>query len=121
MQQIVNPAWSKERRRDLRHRQTQAEDLLWRQLRNRQCGNIKFRRQVGIGPYIADFYAHHEKLVVELDGLIHDSPEAKAYDAERGQYFKELGLTTLRFTNEQAFIVDSVVCKGILDWVTKKN
>lgn len=116
----MNPAWSKERRRQLRQRQTKAETWLWELLKNRQCGGVKFRRQVGIGSYIADFYAHDIKLVVELDGPIHDSQEAKEYDAVRDSYFKELGLTTLRFTNEQLFAKDNYVTDAIVVWLGKR-
>lgn len=119
MEQLVNPSWSKERRRDLRRRQTRAEDLLWRQLRNRQCGNIKFRRQVGIGSYIADFYAHDEKLVVELDGSAHDTLEAQEYDAERDRYFQSLGLKILRFRNDQLLDGTDLVKTTILNWIRK--
>jgi very-short-patch-repair endonuclease len=46
--------------------------LLWKALRNRQVGRLKFRRQHPIGPYVVDFYCHPNKLVVEVDGMSHD-------------------------------------------------
>jgi very-short-patch-repair endonuclease len=110
MQQLVNPIWSKERHRELRRDQTEAERILWQRLSARKCANIKFRRQVGIGPYIVDFYSHEGKFVVELDGEIHNSPEAKEYDAERGAYLTGQGMTVVRFSNSQIFdSIDTVV------------
>jgi len=110
----VNPSWSKDRRRELRVNETLAEGFLWSHLRDRRCGGIKFRRQVGIGPYIADFYASESKLVVELDGPIHDTFEARAYDLERERYFKELGIRTLRFKNEDISVSMEEIVKKIL-------
>ncbi len=100
-QQLVNPSWSKERRRELRVHQTPAEELLWDRLRQRRCGGVKFRRQVGIGPYIVDFYTHEGKIAVELDGAVHDNAEAKDYDKERDLYLVEAGVVVLRFSNNE--------------------
>lgn len=110
MEQLVNPKWSKERRRELRARETNAERFLWSHLRNRRCGGIKFRRQVGIGSYIADFYAYERKLVVELDGTSHYTEEARLHDIERSQYLRDSGIRILRFKNfEVANYIDSVI------------
>ncbi|HEY7577739.1 MAG TPA: endonuclease domain-containing protein, partial [Acetobacteraceae bacterium] len=57
--------------RALRRDATPAERLLWQGLRNRAVGRLKFRRQVPLGPYIADFYCASAKLVVEVDGVSH--------------------------------------------------
>ena len=92
----------KARRRELRNRPTEAEHLLWYQLRGAQLDGRKFRRQHGIGPYIVDFYCPEEKLVIELDGDIHDEPEVKARDVIREAYLVGEGLKVLRFGNEQA-------------------
>jgi cyclase len=66
----------------LRFRMTAAEELLWRYLKNSQLGE-KFRRQHPLGIYIADFYCHKHKLVIELDGSIHQLPEIAINDIER--------------------------------------
>ncbi|MBN4062283.1 MAG: hypothetical protein COA57_12145 [Flavobacteriales bacterium] len=87
--------------RDLRKSQTKAEKMLWHILRNRNIGNHKFRRQHPIGPFFADFYCHEALLVIEVDGDIHELKEVKEYDAERQEYIEGLGLTVLRFTNEE--------------------
>jgi very-short-patch-repair endonuclease len=69
------------------------EVRLWSLLR-RSPGGIKFRRQHPIGPYVADFYCPRAKLVIEIDGLIHDFTSAR--DERRDVYMRELGLTVLR-------------------------
>ena len=99
-----------DRAKDLRRRQTSAEDLLWKMLRNRALKNAKFRRQHPIGPFITDFYCHEAKLVIELDGSIHDLPDVKEKDAQRQAYLEDRGLTVLRFTNDALFTdVDTVM------------
>ena len=64
---------------------------------------LKFRRQQQIGPFIADFYCHAVRLVVEVDGGIHSTPEQADRDENREVYLRENRLSVLRFTNEQIF------------------
>src|SRR5262245_3529483 len=90
----------RERRRELRKNSTETEKSLWFELRNKKLG-IKFKRQHSIGGYITDFYCPNYKLIIELDGEIHNSKEAKKYDEIRDNYFKELGIRVLRFSNEE--------------------
>lgn len=90
----------KERRRELRKNQTKAEEILWWYLRDRKMG-VKFKRQHSVGGYILDFCCSEKKLIIELDGEIHNTEEAKQNDAVRDKYFKELGYTILRFKNEE--------------------
>ena len=96
---IFNPQWSLERRRDLRRDMTGPERILWNALRAGQAG-MKFRRQVGIGGYIVDFYCPKARLVIEVDGDSHFEEAARAYDAERDAFMIALGLRVLRITNE---------------------
>ena len=84
------------RARDLRHNMTDAEHGLWRILRNRQFVATKFRRQVPIGPYIADFVCYDARLIVEADGGQHAE---SASDAQRDAWFAAQGFRTLRFWN----------------------
>ena len=84
------------RARDLRHNMTDAEHGLWRILRNRQFERTKFRRQVPIGPYVADFVCFEARLIVEADGGQHAD---SASDAERDAWFAAQGFRTLRFWN----------------------
>lgn len=86
------------RSRDLRQTDTPPEKLLWLALRNGQIGGMKFRRQHSIGPYVADFYCHGAKLVVEVDGMSHDDKIRQ--DAARTAYIESEGLRILRVTNE---------------------
>jgi len=69
--------------RRLRKESTEAEQRLWRLLRDRRLSAHKFRRQVPLAGYILDFYCVKAKLAVEIDGSQHEKPEAIEYDAER--------------------------------------
>jgi len=89
-----------DRRRELRKNSTDAEQKLWFELRNSKLG-AKFKRQHSIGGYIADFYRQKYKLIIELDGDIHNTKEAKEYDSVRDKFFKELDYTVLRFLNTE--------------------
>src|SRR5260370_20311655 len=66
--------------RELRERQTPAEALLWQLLRNRRLLGFKFRRQHQFGDYIADFYCHEARMVIECDGSAHDPNEQWHHD-----------------------------------------
>ena len=86
---------------DLRLRSTKAEQKLWDLLRNRQLNGKKFRRQHAIAYYIVDFYCHECKLSIELDGNFHRRKEQQEYDRSRTAVLNEIGITELRFWNEQ--------------------
>ena len=84
------------RARKLRKAQTEAEGLLWWELKNRNLNGFKFSRQVPIGPFIADFVCRQRKLIVEADGYQHaESPK----DARRTQWLNKQGYSVLRFWN----------------------
>ena len=83
----------------MRRHPTPAEALLWKRLRKRQVKDYHFRRQHPIVRFIVDFYCAEAKLVVEVDGSVHDAPGHDEYDADRQQFFEALGLRVLRFTN----------------------
>jgi tRNA nucleotidyltransferase (CCA-adding enzyme) len=88
-----------ERARELREAQTPVEQILWECIRDRRLDNFKFRRQHNIGRYIADFYCQKARLVIELDGEIHqEQPER---DRARDSWMSENNLTVLRFQNKQ--------------------
>src|SRR5664280_1635284 len=89
----------KELARSLRRNQTDAEQVMWYQLRNRQMLGCKFRRQQAIVPYIADFLCIEPKIVIELDGGQH--LEQQEYDEQRSQYLRQLGNRVLRFWNHE--------------------
>lgn len=98
MSKIFNKSQYKERRQKLRNNMTEPEKRLWQILRNQQMG-VKFRRQHGIGYYIADFYCPELKMVIEVDGESHFSEEAKAYDKVRDNFMLSLGIITIRLEN----------------------
>ncbi len=98
--------------RDMRKNPTLAEKILWRELRNRNLGGFKFRRQHVIYPFIVDFYCAKVKLVIELDGGIHKTQ--KDYDQARSQYLEERGIRVIRFRNEEIFEHSSGVLSNIL-------
>ena len=85
------------RSRELRTNATKAERALWRQLRNRQLGGVRFNRQVPIGPFICDFVARTAKLVIELDGGQH-ALRAEG-DARRTLLLQKEGYRVIRFWN----------------------
>jgi|SRR5690606_7274826 len=98
--QLFNRLPNKSRRQALRANLTEPEHRLWQALRGRQLG-VKFRRQHGIGPYIADFYCPERSMVIELDGDSHFNTEAMAYDQERDLFMTSNNLQVIRFTNSQ--------------------
>ena len=86
--------------RELRLDSTDAEKLLWAELRNRLKG-LKFRRQHPLDKFIVDFYCNEKKLVVELDGALHDEKINKDYDEARTALLAGLNVFVLRFRNEE--------------------
>ena len=85
--------------RELRNRETAAEKLLWERLKNNKLNGFRFKRQHPILTYVADFYCHKAKLVIEIDGSYHKRKRQKNYDKYRTQIMNELGLTVIRFSN----------------------
>ena len=91
----------KTRRQELRSTMTPAEIRLWQAIKQRQFNGLKFRRQHSIGSYIVDFYCPSAKLVIELDGAVHDSESAWQYDEHRTALLTSLDLKVLRFENRE--------------------
>ncbi len=87
--------------RKLRKNQTDAEKILWRQLRGRQMLQYKFRRQFPIDPYIVDFVCLDLKLILELDGSQHIE-QAEA-DLTRTGFLNQCGFEVIRFWNNDVF------------------
>lgn len=102
-----------------RFRPTAAEDVLWNYLRGKP-GGCKFRRQHPLGQYIADFYCHALRLVVEIDGSVHDSPEAQVADANRQHWLESQGLTVIRFRNGQVLKTMDAVKASIESYFPKQ-
>jgi very-short-patch-repair endonuclease len=83
--------------RALRRNQTDAERILWNQLRNLQLDGVKFRRQHPIGNYIVDFDSLDRKLIIELDGGQHNEEQVKEKDEQRTKWLESEGYKILRF------------------------
>ncbi len=88
--------------RVLRRNATEAEQQLWAALRRRRLG-VRFARQKPILGYIADFYSHEARLVIELDGSQHQRPDNRDYDQQRDACFRSVGLRVIRVDNRQVF------------------
>jgi very-short-patch-repair endonuclease len=89
-----------ERAKKLRKYQTESEKLLWEILKNKQMMGLRFKRQHPIDNFIADFYCHSLKLVIEVDGKIHSHPERVELDKERSAIIESFGIMVIRFTND---------------------
>ena len=90
-----------EQARRLRQRQTDAEAVLWEMLRDRRLRGIKFRRQCPVSRFIFDFYCPAARLVIEVDGSIHD--EQRERDEARTAALETHGFRVIRFRNEEIF------------------
>ena len=90
------------RAKDLRKNMTEAEKLLWNYLKT-GINDLKFRRQHPLGLYIADFYCHPVRLIVEVDGKIHDKEEVRVSDEQRENDLRNWGNNILRFKNEEVY------------------
>src|ERR671933_105018 len=88
-----------QRAKELRRQMTQEEKKLWQHLRANQLNGLHFRRQQIIDGFITDFYCHAARLVIEVDGEIHQ--QQAEYDAERDRILLARGLRLLRIRNEQ--------------------
>ena len=93
---------------ELRREPTPAETKLWARLRAHRLGGIGFRRQHAIGPFIVDYCAPRQKLIIELDGSQHLDQEE--YDAERSAFLESMGYRVLRFWNSD--VINNV--EGVL-------
>jgi very-short-patch-repair endonuclease len=87
------------RAQELRRNTTDAEKRLWRQLRRLDLDGSHFRRQVPIGPYIADFACMAARLLIEIDGSQHAEDRNKAHDDARTCWLEKEGYRVLRFWN----------------------
>jgi very-short-patch-repair endonuclease len=105
----------------LRRSMTKAEAVLWKKLRDRKIFNTKFRRQHPVYIFIVDFYCHEYKLVIEVDGEIHNEEKASQYDSGRTKILNKFGLKVIRFTNNQIlYSLDSVI-ETILGKISKQS
>jgi very-short-patch-repair endonuclease len=87
--------------RELRKFETKSEKALWCRLHKNQMLGLQFRRQHPISQFVADFYCPRIKLVIEVDGSIHELPEYQDYDIGRSTILNDFGITVIRFSNKQ--------------------
>ena len=98
----------------LRKNMTVPELILWQKLRDRTIFKCKFRRQHPVSFFIVDFYCHEYRLVIEVDGDIHDDETVRDYDLGRTAELNKFGLKVLRFTNNEVFENIDTILKKIL-------
>jgi very-short-patch-repair endonuclease len=95
---------------NMRKNPTKAECILWKKLKAFRKDGFVFRRQHPIDIFIADFYCHKLKLVIEVDGEIHSNDETQTYDDGRSGELERFGIKVIRFKNEEViFKLDSVL------------
>ncbi|MGX5843864.1 endonuclease domain-containing protein [Mesorhizobium sp. ArgA1] len=104
--------------RSLRRDMTEAESRLWQELRDRRLDRIKFRRQMPVGKYIADFACPEARLIVEIDGSQHADSDS---DLARGSELKARGFRVLRFWNDDVLKDLNAVCDTIIAYVRDTN
>lgn len=97
----------------LRNRMTDAEIVLWNELKGNRINGYKFRRQHPIHFFIVDFYCHKLKLIIEIDGKYHETKEQKEKDEYRTKLLQEYGLKVIRFTNEEVLYKKDLVLNTI--------
>ena len=85
----------------LRNNMTDAEKLLWKELKKKESLGYRFRRQHPLGYYILDFYSHQLKLCIEVDGKYHDKGTQISKDIEREDFLEYNGISVIRFKNEE--------------------
>ena len=102
----------------MRREPTEAEDRLWHELRGRRLDNIKFRRQVPMGRYVADFVCAEARLIVEIDGSQHAESR---HDQERDAELKARGFRVLRFWNDDVLKELDAVCDTIIAYVRDES
>jgi very-short-patch-repair endonuclease len=100
--------------RSLRNNMTVAERILWSELRKGRCRGLSFRRQQVIRGFVVDFYCPTLKLIVEVDGLIHESQHAM--DEDRTRALSEAGAHVIRFTNDHVVGDVESVLYQIANW-----
>ncbi len=121
MHHLYNDSSSKDRRRQLRRHQTDAEKKIWHHIRNRQLFGKKFLRQYGVGPYILDFYCPSERLGIELDGSQHFEVTHVQYDKWRTDFLHQQNIRIIRFGNIDVLKNTESVLEVIAQHLTPSN
>ena len=101
--------------RTLRANTTTAEDILWRHLRRLEVRGSHFRRQVPIGPYVADFACLKERLVIEVDGSQHGNDPNSRRDEDRTRWLNSEGYRVMRFWNNDVMSKTEAVLEAVYE------
>jgi very-short-patch-repair endonuclease len=107
------------RARSLRANATRAEDMLWAHLRDRRLEDLKFTQQTPVGPWFPDFVCRQHKVIVEIDGATHGTPEEIARDTARTADLETRGYRIYRVDNRDVYRNMTGVLDGILDFIRK--
>jgi very-short-patch-repair endonuclease len=91
----------KEKAKEMRNKPTEAEKMLWNVLSNKGIENYKFRRQHIVGEYIVDFICLEKRLIIEVDGAVHNDLAQIEHDKQRTEWLESKGFKVIRFTNNQ--------------------
>ena len=104
---------------ELRNNMTEAEKVLWEELKKKEIFKARWKRQHPIDIFVVDFYCHKYKLAIEVDGEIHLKEENREHDDGRAHDIEKLGIKILRFTNKEIFDDIGSVIYRILNEIYK--
>ena len=100
------------RAKELRHTETEAEQIIWSWLRTKKLNGVKFRRQEPLGKYIVDFVSFEKKLIIEIDGGQHNQHPEIEHDEVRTKWLENKGFRVIRFWNNDVLLnTDGVIFK----------
>ena len=106
--------------RNFRKHMTHAEVLLWQGLKGHSREGMTFRRQHPVGPFIADFYCAKVKLIIEVDGQIHERDDRPQRDSLRDAWFAEQGIETIRLSAADIMADAHDISDGVIRYVREK-
>src|SRR5690606_1871782 len=109
----------KELARQLRNNSTKAEIILWQKLKRKQMYGYDFHRQKPLDNYIVDFFCHELMLAIEVDGYSHQFEEVYDKDVKKTQRLNELGVTVLRFTDNEVLKEMFSVMLAVENYITE--
>jgi very-short-patch-repair endonuclease len=105
--------------REMRKNPTESEKILWKHLRKLRADGFTFRQQHPIDIFIADFYCHRFKLIIEVDGEIHFNDQAMEHDDGRTGELERFGIKVIRFTNEEVIKYQELIIAKIKKNITE--
>ncbi len=107
--------------KQLRRKMTGSELTLWRELRLLRKTGFIMRRQSPFGIYVVDFISHRERLMIEVDGVTHETEEQKVRDAERTKFIESRGYTVVRFSNDDVLYCTTGVVNRIKQMLVERR